>query len=121
MPRSVKFTNAEIIAALEATHGLVYLAAKRLGCSDVTIFNRIKRYKEVAAARERARAEMLDLAESRLFEAIDRGEQWAINSILRTLGRDRGYTERVEHTGGGEPIRVEIIRRVLTDHADHDP
>lgn len=45
---------------------------------------------------EEQREVRLDRAEYRLDEAIDRGEPWAITLMLKTLGRKRGYQEKIE-------------------------
>ncbi len=39
-----KFTQAQVIDALRETKGMVYLAAKRLGCKAQTIYNYRDRY-----------------------------------------------------------------------------
>lgn len=39
-----KFTQAQVIDALRETKGMVYLAAKRLGCEAQTIYNYRDRY-----------------------------------------------------------------------------
>ena len=43
------YTAAQVIAALNHTKGMVYLAAKHLGCSHETITNYCKRYPSVQA------------------------------------------------------------------------
>ena len=43
------------------------------------------------------RGMMIDVAEIALWKAIQNGEGWAISLALKTIGRERGYTERVEH------------------------
>ena len=58
--------------------------------------------KSVARAMEHARNTTLDRAETKLFEA---GEQWAIQFMLKTLGKSRGYTERTEIAGSNEQSR----------------
>lgn len=45
------------------------------------------------------REERVDNAESALDLAVLRGEAWAVCFTLKTQGKDRGYTERHEHTG----------------------
>jgi hypothetical protein len=37
---------------------------------------------------------MVDIAESKLHEAVERGEWRAVRYTLSTLGRDRGYTTK---------------------------
>lgn len=92
----------QVIDALRATKGMVYLTAQRLGVSPRTIYNYRDRYASV-------RDEMLlqdgmvdDTAELKLAQAIMNGEAWAIAFRLRTKARHRGYVEKteVEHSGG---------------------
>jgi len=91
--------------------GMVYLAAKSLGCHHQTIYNYIKRYPSVEAAWKQEHGEVGDQAELRLYNAILNGEHWAIAFYLRTKGKDRGYTERQEVAGVKEqPIPIEIIK-----------
>ena len=47
-----KFTQAQVIDALRETKGMVYLAAKRLGCEAQTIYNYRDRYPAVRAEME---------------------------------------------------------------------
>lgn len=51
---------------------------------------------------------MIDEAELRLWAAIQRGESWAIAFALRTLGRDRGYAERVTQEVGGNVLHLHV-------------
>ena len=74
---------------------MVYLAARRLGCDPNTIINYYKRYYAVEQAKHDARGELLDVAEVKLWQAVQQGEHWAITFALRTVGRDRGYGEHL--------------------------
>lgn len=93
-----RFTNKQIIAAVKAARGLVYLAAKNLQCDPATIHHRAKSYPAIRDTIEAERGFILDFAENRLIQSVDRGEAWAINFLLRTQGRKRGYSERHEFT-----------------------
>lgn len=98
MPR---YRTEQIATALTECKGMVYVAARRLGCSPNTIK---KRLEEVPTLREHLEAEhglMGDTAELKLFQAIQSGEAWAIQFFLKTQGKGRGYVERTEHTGPG--------------------
>jgi hypothetical protein len=107
---SEKFTAAAVAEALTKNEGLVYMTARKLGCSHVTVYRYIKRHPTVKAAFDAARGFLLDTAELKLRKAIQDGEQWAVTFALRTIGKDRGYTERQEISGpGGEP-QEHIIR-----------
>ncbi len=54
-----------------------------------------------------ARESSIDLAESKLIEAIKAGNLTAIIFFLKTQGKSRGYSERSEfgHTTDGKPLR----------------
>lgn len=102
-----KFTQEQIIAAVTETKGMVAVAARRLHCESDTIRNYAKRYPAVAAAIKEERQMMGDIAELGLFKAIQNGDLDAIKFYLKTVGKDRGYVERVESTGAdGGPIEV---------------
>jgi hypothetical protein len=74
---------------------MTYLAAKRLGCDPNTIMAYCRRYPTVEQAKHDARGELLDVAEVKLWQAVQEGEHWAITFALRTVGRERGYGEHV--------------------------
>jgi hypothetical protein len=93
MAKKNRYTAAQVIAALQATRGMVYLAARHLGCDPETVMNYCRRYPTVEQAKHDARGELLDVAEVKLWQAVQAGEHWAITFALRTVGRERGYGE----------------------------
>jgi hypothetical protein len=109
-----KFTQAQIIDALRETKGMVYLAAKRLGCEAQTIYNYRDRYPAVRAEMEQQDGEVDDAAEMKLYQAIIAGEPWAVQFRLRTKGKGRGYVERVQQEVSGPdggPIQTEHVEK----------
>src|SRR5574343_1053090 len=113
-----KFTQAQVIDALKETKGMVYLAAKRLGCEAQTIYNYRDRYPAVRAEMEQQDGEVDDAAEMKLYQAIIAGEPWAVQFRLRTKGKGRGYTERNETEifgKGGGPIEVAQVPKLTDD------
>lgn len=114
-----RYTAAQVAAALEATKGMVYLAAKQLGCSHTTIYNYIERHPTVREAWEAQGGEVGDTAELKLYQAILEGQAWAVAFYLKTKGKNRGYTERQEVTGAdGGPIEVSDARDKLAHLVD---
>lgn len=105
-----KYTIAEIEAALRKTLGAITLASEQLGAS----YNTIKRYVDksptlqslIAHYRERR----VDKAELKLEEAIGNGEPWAIALTLKTLGKKRGYVERIEQdlNPDNKPVIIKV-------------
>ena len=109
-----KYTQAQVIAALRETKGMVYLAAKRLGCEAQTIYNYRDRYPAVRAEMEQQDGEVDDAAEMKLYQAIIAGEPWAVQFRLRTKGKGRGYVERVQQEVSGRnggPIQTEHVEK----------
>lgn len=110
MANKQRFTATQVIAALRATKGMVYLAAKRLKCDPDTILNYCKRYPSVEAVKQAQRGELIDLAEQKLLESIQNGEAWGITLCLKTIGKDRGYVERQELTGQDNgPLTLRVV------------
>jgi hypothetical protein len=91
MARPVKFPPARVIAAIHAEGGFLVQAARRLGCTPMGLHKQARRDPAVRQALVEARERTIDLAEWKLFEAIDRGEPWAITFYLTCQGRARGY------------------------------
>lgn len=120
---SQHFTPEQVIEALKQSQGLVYLAAKQLGCSAQTIYNYGKRYAKVREALQEAKGERVDRAELALWSQINNGNIAAIIFYLKTQGKDRGYVERQEMSGpdgGAIPVATKIIEVTKNYQADGD-
>jgi len=105
-----RFTPKQVADTLNETRGMVFLAAKKLGCSDDTIYNYAKRYKAVGDALRQQRGQFVDMAELKLWNAVNEGEAWAVQFALRTLGKERGYVERSEVTGkDGNEMIIKVV------------
>jgi hypothetical protein len=103
------YTHEEMMSALRLTKGLVYLAAKQLGCKPDTIYARVRISPDVAGCLKSQRGEFVDVAELKLNQAVLGGEPWAVALVLKTLGKDRGYVERSEtRTVTDDDIKSEI-------------
>jgi hypothetical protein len=113
LPAAERFTQAQVIAALKATKGMITVAARHLQCSPTTVENYINRYEAVREARRLEREAFLDVGELALMKAVQGGEAWAVCFLLKTQGKSRGYVERTEVTGAdGRAIEVEDVTRL---------
>jgi len=92
--RSERFSPEKVAEALRRACGVKSHAARMLHCNRDTVDGYIRRHPEVREAWVEARETMVDAAEIKLREAVDRGEWRAIRYTLSTLGRDRGYTTK---------------------------
>ncbi|NOX56204.1 MAG: hypothetical protein GXP27_17525 [Planctomycetes bacterium] len=116
----------EVIAeAIRKSQGMVYIAAKRLGCSPQTIYTYARKYPEIVQrAIDEARGLMLDTAEMKLYQAIAEGESWAICFYLKCQGKHRGYVERLEQVQLTDEQLDRLIERELAEaerRAEADP
>jgi hypothetical protein len=110
MPNKHRYTATQVADALTETKGMLFIAAQRLGCDPETIRNYCRRYPSVQAAKDAQRGMMIDAAELKLWQSIQNGEPWGIAFALKTIGKDRGYTERHEHTGeDGQDIVLRVV------------
>lgn len=82
-----------VLDVIVKVRGNVAAAARALNVERETICNYMRRYPEIADARERTREARIDLAESALDHAVLKGEGWAVCFFLKTQGRSRGYSE----------------------------
>jgi len=112
-----------IIDALEKTGGMISVAARMLRCHPQTIRNRAKRVQAVKQVILDSRAAIIDDAELAVKAAVLRGEPWAVSLVLRTLGRERGYTERaeIEISGpDGKPLELTVVERIVDAKANNN-
>jgi AcrR family transcriptional regulator len=109
-----RFTKRAFFAAIEGSHGIKTLVASRVGCSVSTVNNYFKRYPDLLDAFEVERDAIIDVAETKLFDDVYRGDQRAYMFTLTTIGKDRGWTTRREITGAhGAPITLELSAETL--------
>lgn len=106
-----RLSKESIIDAIKASNGRVGDAARRLGCTSSAIYKRIRAESDLEEVVQEAREEIIDLAESQLLKLIKRGNITAIIFLLKTLGRSRGYAERIEvERSGGMDVRLGGIK-----------
>ena len=108
--RHAELTQAQVARALTAAGGIVTSTAKRLGCNPKTVYRYIERFPALKGVLTEARESSVDLAESKLIEAIKNGNLTAIIFFLKTQGKSRGYTERSEPglTTDDEPFKFTL-------------
>ena len=82
------------MSALERSRGMVSIAARLLKCNRQTIYNAAKQHPEIKEAMDGERELMLDTAELKLIESVNKGQAWAVCFFLKTQGRKRGYIEK---------------------------
>ena len=77
--------------ALRSTHGLVEPAARILGMDGGNLRKYIRTHAKCQAVKIEAREKIKDKAELELFQLLNDHDFKAIQFVLLTLARDRGY------------------------------
>ena len=111
----VRLKKADVEKALRTTHGNYQLSANMLKCSREGIRLFVDRNPDLKAMVEEERGGCIDIAESALQRAVLNGESWAIAFTLKTIGKSRGYVERVEQELSGKDGEQLTIKVVTVD------
>jgi hypothetical protein len=101
-----------IIQQLREASGIVAVAAQRMNVSRRTLSNWIREDEELQQILQDCRDEILDVAEGQLVVAIKAGSEKSVHFALRTIGRSRGYGDRVDTTVSspdGGPVQTEQV------------
>lgn len=105
---AIEITDEEIADALRKSNGLVSFASKMLGFSTGQIRRRVYASPELTQIMTDAREDIIDQAEHSLKRAVIAGEAWAVQLVLKSIGRVRGYSESFELTLTDHVINVSI-------------
>jgi len=106
-----KPTRKTVLTAIKGSGGVVSTIARKLGVD----WHTAKAWIEKSKATERAYADeeetILDMADSKLYEAIKSGDLSAVKWIQSTKGKNRGYVQRTESdlTTGGDKIVLSVV------------
>jgi len=136
MSKRLGFDRQKVLDAIEGSGGTTLAVAGRLGCAWHTAKAYIEKWESTKQAFEAETEKTLDRAESLIARNIDLGlriqqeTKLPVDSsdakwVLSRKGKDRGYAERLEHSGTGEggaiPIEIrEVIVRLPGDDASAD-
>ena len=96
----------QVIEAIIEAHGILTVAAQKLGVNRMTVYNYCQRYPTIQKALDDEREKWIDLAEGQLIRAVNKGSIPAIMFFLKTVGRNRGYVERQEIEHGEITLRI---------------
>ena len=101
MKMSERYTVQTVIRAIEDSYGIKTIIANRLGCARGTVINYIARHPTVARVYDDERGKLVDLAQGKLVGKVRDGDDWAIQFVLKMLGKEEGFVEKqkIEHSG----------------------
>lgn len=115
-------TQEEIIDALVEKRGLIAQTAELLQCSFQGLKRRIFEDPEIFDVYTWLREYITDIAEEGLVEAVAARRPWAIKMRLERIGKDRGYSDRLELTGReGEDLNIVVDLGLIESDTEEDP
>jgi predicted transcriptional regulator len=98
----------DLIATLKSLDGNMAATARRFHCSRALVWRYVNEDHELREFVDELSESFKDVAEQTLFNAIREGNIIATIFYLKTRGRDRGYSERVELALNTREIEVEL-------------
>lgn len=93
LAKSLALTIGDLEYALRKFRGSFAHAAVFLGCTRRQVYLKVYGNPYLENVCEDIKQEKLDLAEYKLAEQVETGYFPAISLVLKTLGKDRGYSE----------------------------
>lgn len=113
----MRTTDEQFLAALKASGGFVSRTAEALGISHQAVYKRMKENPELKAAFEEMKAKYLDLAESKLIQAVNNGASWAVCFYLKCQGKERGWIETQRHEVAGHDGQPLTVSHSIADYS----
>lgn len=112
-----KLTKNKILAAIKDSAGILSSIAERLGCSRQALYNWLDLHKdsEIVDAIKHEEEKVMDMAESKIIQAIKERDMQTTRWYANTKGKSRGYApkQEIEHTGqiiGNVNIKIEPFK-----------
>ncbi len=97
----------DVLAAIVFTQGNYSEMARLLGRKRTGVRDYVLGNPDVKEVFDDTREGLLDAVETSVFKSAIDGDGPSQRFILSTLGKDRGFTTRAEHTGkSGGPLRM---------------
>ena len=91
-----KLTFKQVSKAIEGSGGIISDIAEKCECDWHTAKTFIDKDEKLTRLLQNEKEGILDLGESRLYQAVDEGEPWAVQYLLTRLGKKRGFGEKQE-------------------------
>lgn len=104
MTKPLKLEKVQKVLA--ANHGNISAAARPLGVSRRCLYDWESKHPELKAIRSEASDTLVDLAEEKIQQAVERGEPLAVKLVLTRQGRGRGWGLSLDVGLHGEPTGV---------------
>jgi len=91
-----KLSIKKVKEAIKGSKGIISVIAKRCEVTRLAIYKYIEKHPKLKEEIQEEREKLVDIAELGLLTKLNEGENWAIAMVLKTLGKNRGYSEKLE-------------------------
>ena len=103
-----KYTKKQIEEAVKGSGGIISVIARKLGCSWETAKKNIDKFEECLLQIKEERETVTDMAETTIINSIQSGDVQTAKWYLSTIGRDRGYGDKLD-VSANVSLPTEII------------
>jgi hypothetical protein len=91
-----KISRTKFRKAVEGSEGILTSVAERMQVSRQSLYAWLEKNPGERKFLVQETENVLDIAESKLFSAVENGENWAIKYLLSTKGKVRGYSDKIK-------------------------
>lgn len=111
-----RFTEAQVVEAIQGSHGIKTVIIRKLGISLPTLDHYLDKYSAANQALLDERSVLIDKAESVVVTNLDKDDFMTARFVLTTIGKDRGWVERVDHA---HALAGTVVVEVVTSNPKH--
>jgi hypothetical protein len=111
-----KINTAKFKKAIKGTRGIITRIAEKLGTTRKSVYEYMEKHPELQNDINQEKERLIDMAEHNLYSRIEENDWKATSFLLSTLGKDRGFTERVENVQEFKEKPVFQVDFVKPDH-----
>ena len=102
------FTREEVLKDIRYGGWSYEAIGRQLGCSRQAARNAVNRWKSTSAAFDQERGKLIDKAQDNIAQAVQDGDLHQSRFVVRTIGKNRGWTERQEIDTGEDDHRIDV-------------
>lgn len=111
--KKADYTKEEVLLAISGCKTIISTVARKLNCSWDCANKQINKWEETKQAYENEREKVIDVAESKLFTNIQKGDLGAIKYFLSKKAKDRGYSDLIDGSDG--QLKVDNTLHIVID------
>ncbi|MBM6856516.1 phBC6A51 family helix-turn-helix protein [Caecibacteroides pullorum] len=113
-----KEKQKQFLSHFRDSHGIVSFACQQVGITRSCYYKWRENDPKFREKADEIEEETIDHVESKLYNAIDKGDLTAIIFYLKTKGKKRGYVEKAEQSISVKEVRTEMSREEIIDELE---